>query len=419
MEISVVLPALNESKNLSVLIPRLREVLKDYQYEILVVDGGSNDNTAQVASELGARVINQESAGFGGALKEGFKSAKGKYVIQMDADLSHDPYYIPQLLKERDKGDLVIASRYVSGGYMQASFIRRLLSYILNKFSSFFLKVPLKDMSSGFRIYRKAALDEIEITSRQFEVEQEIVIKLFNKGFKVIEMPFHYRPREAGVSKAKLISYGLILLRSHLSLYQLRNSASGADYDDRAFNSIIPLQRYWQRTRFKITLDLVELSKPKILDVGCGASRIIQAIPQAVPVDLEMGKLRFLKNRGRDVVRSSVFALPFRNEYFDIILFCEVIEHIPQTSMFMDELSRCLKKGGVLILATPDYSRPSWLLLEWAYDRVLPHAYGHEHVTFYSLRTVRHLLARHGFRLEKYKYVAGSDLVVKARKIGS
>lgn len=417
MEISVVIPTLNEAENLKIIIPRINDVLNEKKYEIIIVDGGSADNTHRTAAELGARVIEQKSKGFAGALKEGFKAARGEYVIQMDADMSHDPFYIPHLLKQKENADLVIASRYVKGGYMQASFIRRFLSYILNKFSSNFLNVPILDMSTGFRIYKKSSLDEIDITSKQFEVEQEIVIKLFNKGFKIIEIPFHYRPREKGVSKAKLVRYGIILLKSHLKLYQLRNSAGGADYDDRAFDSKIFLQRYWQRTRYKLTLGFVDLSKRRILDVGCGSSRIIQAIPQAIPVDYEMGKLRFLKNRrNRDVIRSSVFALPFKDEYFDIALFCEVIEHISPKEIIMKELSRCLKKGGILIIATPDFSRPSWLIIEWFYDRLLPYSYGHEHTTLYSMKRMRELLKLHSFRIEKYAYVGGSDLIVKARK---
>ncbi len=224
MEISVVIPALNEAENLAVLLPQIKEVLVDIKHEIIVVDGKSTDNTREIAARLGTRVIIQESKGFGGALRDGFAICKGEYVLQMDADFSHDPYFIPKLLQHRGRADLVMGSRYVHGGSMEAPFIRRSSSFLLNKFSRYFMRIPVKDMSSGFRLYRKKALDEIKTTAIQLEIQQEMIVKLFDKGFKIVEVPFIVKPREKGVSKVHLVKYGSLILRSLVRLNKLRRS---------------------------------------------------------------------------------------------------------------------------------------------------------------------------------------------------
>ncbi|HEM60985.1 MAG TPA: glycosyltransferase family 2 protein, partial [Chloroflexi bacterium] len=100
MQISVIIPALNEESNLKALLPRLHKVLsnlKVHPYEIIVVDGGSTDHTTEVSHELGARAVVQEEPGYGGALKDGFRSAQGDYVLTLDADLSHNPDFIDRM----------------------------------------------------------------------------------------------------------------------------------------------------------------------------------------------------------------------------------------------------------------------------------------------------------------------------------
>ena len=93
MNLSIIIPALNEAPNLQILLPKLRQVALKLteQFEVIVVDGGSTDGTTKVAAELGARVITQIEPGYGGALKAGFADATGEFVATMDADFSHRP----------------------------------------------------------------------------------------------------------------------------------------------------------------------------------------------------------------------------------------------------------------------------------------------------------------------------------------
>ena len=95
---------------------------------------------------------------------------------------------------------------------------------------------------------------------------------------------------------------------------ELRNSIASADYDDRAFYSIIPLQRYWQRRRHRITTSWAR-GADRMLDIGCGSSVIIQSLNNAIGMDVSMGKLRFLRRLGIPLLRGSAFALPFKDKF--------------------------------------------------------------------------------------------------------
>ncbi len=410
-ELSIVLPAINEADNLSLLLPRIHEVARSLgAYEILVVDGGSTDDTASRAALHGARVHFQRERGYGNALKEAFALARGDYILTMDADYSHDPFFIRDLCAAREGAAAVIASRYVAGGSSDVSGLRSVLSRILNAAFRRALSIPIRDMSSGFRLYRKSALEEISITRRNFDALEEILIKLVGMGFRVREVPFSYRAREKGVSKARVIRFGLQLLATLHRLWQLRNGAEWCDYDHRAYDSKIFLQRWWQRRRHAIILELHD-PEARTLDIGCGSSRILQHLGPAVGVDVSLQKLRFMNARGCRTARASVFALPFPDGAFDEVVFSQVIEHIPVKPQCLGEIRRVLRPGGRLIIGTPDYARIFWVVLEEFYDRLSPHAYGHEHISPYTLKSMRRLLADHGFDHVRSRYVGGAELI--------
>jgi len=415
-ELSIILPAINEADNLSNLLPRLHEVAKSIgPYEIVVVEGGSTDDTAARATMHGARVHFQKERGYGMALKEAFAQAKGKYIITMDADYSHDPSFIKDLYAARDRGAVVIASRYVQGGSSDVSGLRSVLSRILNTVFRRVLAIPIHDMSSGFRLYRRSALEEIEITRTHFDALEEILIKLVGMGHGAIEVPFTYKARGAGVSKARVIKFGIQLAKTLHSLWQLRNGCDWCDYDHRAYDSKHFLQRYWQRKRHEIIMDW---HRPGglVLDIGCGSSRILESVPGMVGLDVSIQKLRFMSRRGCIALRGSVYTLPFPDGAFDEVIFSQVIEHIPPKPQIMGEVRRILKPGGRLIIGTPDYDRMFWVILEHFYNALKPEAYAHEHIAHYTLGSMRRLLADNGFEHVRSRYVGGGELVQLAVK---
>lgn len=226
MELTIIIPALNEAGSISELISGVREHVgkKVSSFELLVIDGGSKDDTVTKAEDAGARVLQQKAPGYGGALVEGFKAARGKYVLTMDADLSHPVEVFDALWKNRDKEDLVIASRYVSGGGADMPFYRYVLSRILNFVFSKLLSVPVRDLSSGFRLYRADVLKTISIENRDFAVLEEILVKFIIDGRKVGEVPFHYRPRKSGSSKARLFRFALSYLKTLGKMMSLKDS---------------------------------------------------------------------------------------------------------------------------------------------------------------------------------------------------
>ncbi len=420
MDISVVLPVLNERDNLRQLIPRLQALFRELRLacEILTIDGGSRDGTRELAAALGARVVDERRKGYAGALMTGIEEARGDYVLTLDADMSHDPDFVGKMWRARTRADVIIASRYVRGGVAYTALARRWSSRLLNFIFRHFLSIPVRDVSSGFRLYRRAVLEGLEPVSRNFEVQEEILIKAFARGYIVAEVPFTYFPRGAGRSHARLLRFGYDLMLSALKLWKLRNSLGSADYDERAFYSLIPVQRYWQRRRHRITTNWARAAG-RTLDAGCGTSVIIQTLNSAVGMDFNMGKLRFLRRYELPLVRGSAFALPFKNKTFDCVISSQVIEHIPFDRTLFTEMDRVLRPGGMLIIGTPDYATIGWRIIEPLYGMLMPGGYHDEHITHYTRTSLMKLLAEHGFIHEETAYIARSELIMRCRKPGA
>jgi len=417
MELSIVIPTFNEAENLKILFPRLQAVLDrlGVEYEIIIADAGSKDNIFEIVRQYGASIFVQEKKGFGLALREAFKRCRGDYIITLDADFSHEPFVIKQLYQFRHTAEIIIASRYIRGGFANAPFLRNFLSHILNLVFCFILDLPLKDISSGFRLYHRKIFEDLNLESVSFEIQQEIVVKAYSLGYFINEIPFHYLPRISGHSHLKPLKCALRYAICLLKMYKIRKSILSADYDERAFYSYIPLQRYWQRKRYRIVLDFSQRSE-RILDIGCGSNKILEAFPQAVGADIAFHKLRYRRHLINPLVNADIFNLPFKDHVFDEIFCQEVIEHIEKKDNVFKELNRVLKKDGLLILGTPDYDKLLWRIIEFFYKRIIPAGYADEHISHYTFKSIKEKLQKYGFVLLDYRYVLGADLIVKAQK---
>jgi len=416
-DLSVVVPVLNERENVERLLPRAAAAIAGLglSHELLVVDGGSTDGTAEAAAAAGARVLRQELPGYGGALREGLAAATGTYVLTLDADLSHDPDFITKLWRARSSADVVIASRYVKGGVAYMPRHRLVLSRILNAFFAKGLSLPVRDLSSGFRLYRAGAVQALALEGTNFEVLEEILVKAHAAGWRIAEIPFTYYPRERGASHARIVAFGMALLKAFFRLWKLRNSIDSADYDERAFYSVIPLQRWWQRRRHEIICAWTR-GAGKTLDVGCGSSIILQSINDVVGLDVQQNKLRYMRRYGVPLVRGSVFALPVGDATFDCVVCSQVIEHIPYDEAIFTELRRVLRPGGLLVLGTPDYATVGWRTIEPLYGFFAPGGYKDEHITHYTREGLELLCREQGFALEDTAYVFRSELILALRK---
>jgi SAM-dependent methyltransferase len=153
-----------------------------------------------------------------------------------------------------------------------------------------------------------------------------------------------------------------------------------------------------------------------VLDVGCGSSRIIAALPRgSVAVDILRRKLRYARKFERPLVHASGFSLPFPDNSFPCVLCSQVIEHVPKESPILDELCRVLAPGGRLVLGTPDYANWEWVWTEKLYGMV-PGGYADEHIAHYSLAELKAIFARRGYTFEASRYILRGELIIAVRK---
>ncbi|HLQ33777.1 MAG TPA: methyltransferase domain-containing protein, partial [Chloroflexota bacterium] len=243
----------------------------------------------------------------------------------------------------------------------------------------------------------------------------EILIRAHALGWQILETPFHYAPRRSGTSKARVIRLLAAYIRTFAKLWRLRNSIEAADYDERAFDSVIPLQRAWQRRRHEIVTNRAA-GAGLVLDIGCGSSRILRDLNSPVGLDVKFSKLRYMKRYDLPLVNGSLFALPFASASFDAVVCSEVIEHVASGRVPFQEMDRVLKPAGTLVVGTPDYDTLSWRLFEAAYARLAPGGYADEHITHYTRDSLTRLVAGLGYEPIATEYVFGSEVIITFRK---
>lgn len=426
-ELTILILTYNEGKNIYVLIENIRKIVNSLKtpYEILVIDANSKDDTVKAAEKAGAKVLIQKEKGFGAALLEGFNEACGKYILTLDADFSHDPQYLLRLWTERDKADILIASRFVKGGGAEIAFGRRVLSLLFNIFFRNFLFPNIKDANSNFRLYKKSTLRSLKIESRDFTVLPEILVNALVLGYKIIEVPFFYKRRKYGESKLKSLRFAYGYLKMFLKLWVLRNSIESVDYDERAYFSKIPVQRYWQRKRYEIITDFVKNEAGLCLDIGCGSSMIFQDLAKRkniIGLDVNFSRLRYLRNKNQNfaLIACSAEYLPIKSSSVDLVIFSNVIEHVKKTTDPVKEVARIMKKNKKLIIATPDYSTFAWPFFELLCDIVkFGRSYKEKHITKYSKKSLLDLLSAYGFNCLVSKYILGAELILLLRKNNS
>lgn len=228
MNVAVVLPAFNEQGNLSPLVAELDSVLSTAatSHCFIVVNDGSTDRTAEELVELSAHypaidvVTHPANRGFAAALKTGIARARERQcdvAVFLDSDLSHRAADLPRLLAAVAQGaDVVIGSRFVPGGGMEGVPLWRvLISRAGNVFGRTVLGVPVTDLTSGYRAFRRQVLETIELGQDGFTIQLESVIKAYAAGFKVVEVPIVLGTRLHGESH---MAYSPALFKAYWSL---------------------------------------------------------------------------------------------------------------------------------------------------------------------------------------------------------
>ena len=202
--LSVVVPTYNEAGSLPKLAERLHAALAGRDWELVVVDDGSPDGTADVALALAPRipvrvVRRAGKAGLASAVVAGFDAAVGDMLLVMDADLSHPPEIVPALVDAIEHGaDLAVGSRYVQGGgVMDWPLQRRAVSRVACLIGN--LLVPVRDATSGFFALRRTVIDGVRLNPIGFKIGFEVMAR--GRYTKVVEVPYTFRDRELGASK--------------------------------------------------------------------------------------------------------------------------------------------------------------------------------------------------------------------------
>lgn len=226
---TVVIPTYNERENIGELIQRILEMSR---FRVLVVDDNSPDGTAEVVAALAANeprvglLLRPEKRGLGSAYVAGFRRALAEgaaFICEMDADFSHDPSYLPQLLAAAEtRYDLALGSRYVpGGGTTDWGIIRQLISRGGNLYARAILGLPVMDATGGFRCYRRRVLETInldDIQSNGYAFQIELVYRTMRAGFRIGELPIIFPDRRVGRSKMSR----RIVLEALINVWRLR-----------------------------------------------------------------------------------------------------------------------------------------------------------------------------------------------------
>lgn len=207
----VLLPTYNECENLPKIVPA---ILKAAPVDIMILDDNSPDGTGAIADELAkdndrVQVVHRKNkAGLAAAYIDGFKRAlqqRYSYILEMDADFSHPPQHLPEMLRLAKKHDVVLGSRWVKGGGTKNwPLHRQFISRFGSLYARTLLGVSVRDLTGGYKCFRRQVLEQINLNQVQttgYAFQIEMTYRALRKGFRVVESPIVFLERKHGLSK--------------------------------------------------------------------------------------------------------------------------------------------------------------------------------------------------------------------------
>ena len=209
------IPCLNEEENIDECVRRARSVLEDSGLagEVIVVDNGSEDRSAELAAAAGATVVHEPRRGYGSAYLAGFEAARGDYIVMIDADLTYDFEEIPNFVRQLDEGaELVMGNRMKNIQPGAMSLMSRIGNPILSSFLNLVYRTPIGDAHCGLRAIRRDALPRLDLQSTGMEFASEMVIRAVRADLDIREQPISLRVR-GGESKLSPLRDGWRHLR--------------------------------------------------------------------------------------------------------------------------------------------------------------------------------------------------------------
>jgi dolichol-phosphate mannosyltransferase len=474
--ISIVIPTRNEEQNIGALLkclPYLSRV--GIKYEAVVVDD-SDDDTPRIASLLGARVIKGRRKGLGQAIIDGINVSNGEIVVVMDADLSHPYCEIPNLIAPlKDGYDMVVGSRYTVGGKVVGWELgRRIISRCACLLA---LPVTtIKDSTSGFFAINKSLLEGVKLEGKSWKIMLEILIKAKPVRVKEISITFVVRTSgKSKFNSKQMVAYlkhlaSLVLYKYNRFLkfcivggtgalitfsvtwllteqfgmwymmsmviavaiatvtnftlnsiwtFSIGKNMDDADYEWNAYYKGNVVQKWWKHRIAEAVVDMIPEPRKglSVLDIGCGSSPMSIQIgtPNYIGIDSNPKKIKYMQSK-LPYYRYEC-ARDFQNgQKHDVVISLEVIEHLESMDSvgeFLSFISNASKFGGSVIIATPDYNKILWRVIEKVYGKLMPSAYAYDHKVRFSENSLVDCCAKYGLKHIETSRVLGCDMVCK------
>ncbi len=463
----VIIPTYNEKNTIESLVRKIFEIQSDIH--ILIVDDNSPDGTQMVVDKLMKEfpLLNilkrKGKEGLGKAYTEAFrlvlKDSNISTIITMDADLSHDPKYIPIMLEKRLKYDFIIGSRYIKGGATEGwELWRKVLSFFGNIYTRIVTRIPLYDITAGFGAISADKLRNIDlnnIDSSGYAFLIELKYFLYKSGAKMIEIPIVFKNRIGGESKISnhIISEGIkapwrlvlckynkkiecIICESDIlhsqythkngfSLYKCNNcktikvyplSNLNIDiYNDNYFSGASHGFGYIDYDKDKEAMKDVfvgyikriddlfrnkeDKKKIKLLDVGAATGYFMDIARgnsfDVTGIEISSDAVNKGKEKGLNIFNGTMENFDPKGKKFDVITLLDVIEHVPDPDNLILKCKDLLNKDGIIVINTPDSGSPYARLLGKRWHLIVPP----EHLYYFNRKSLISLLRKNGFNI--------------------
>lgn len=345
----------------------------------LVVSGNREDRSPPLEGVPGL-----EGRGISFEIKPRLGDASGDYVLVSPPGRRLDADSFDRLWARRGEAEVVLGSRYLRGGGSEMSPVGALVTRLGNRALRQALRLPCHDPLSGVRLYERGALRAVEADGLDRWSSLELLVRLYNLGFKLRDAAYFEKGRRFGLSDAARVGSSLAEVPR---LRKLRRSREAADADDFQPKGRLALRRRRIAiARMATIVSFLEVDVP-VLDVGCGSSHLIQSLARGTGIDRDLRKLRYLRGRARAIVAGELPRLPFRDASFPQVVLSDVVSSLAEVP-YLEELRRVLSGRGTLVLATGRSKRGE---AEWTRE-----------------------LEQQGFAVDEVRRIAGAELVVRA-----